>query len=491
MFESITEKFQDVFRGLTGQDRLSEDNIKDAVRAIKRALLEADVNLKITKQFVDSVRDKAVGADVLKGVNPTQQFIKIVNDELVSLMTGGVATQLKVTAKPFIILMAGLQGAGKTTTCAKLARLLRKNHELKPLLVAADLQRPAAVEQLKVLGKQIGVDVYAEEGSTPRKVCSNALEFAKKNGNDLIILDTAGRLHVDDELMREVSDIARLTKPHEVLLVCDSMTGQDAVKSAKAFDEQLPLTGVILTKMDGDARGGAALTVKAITGKPIRFIGVGEKIEQLEEFHADRMASRILGMGDVVSLVERAQEVIDEKQALKMEQKLLTDEFSLEDFLEQIEAIQRMGPMRDLLKMIPGAAQLPLDQFNERSILHIKAIIQSMTVRERRFPDQLNNSRKLRICKGSGRSVDEVNRLLKSFNQMRQVVKAMAGSGLMGKVASFGMKRQKTKRLRNEQKAAQKSGKRQRPMMAPGQLPAPTKGMSPQELSEFRRKFKI
>ncbi|MCK6438629.1 MAG: signal recognition particle protein, partial [Planctomycetes bacterium] len=463
MLENLTERFREAFKSITGQSKLTEDNVKDAVRAIKRALLEADVNLAVAKRFVDDVRDKALGAEVLSGVNPAQQFIKIVHDELVALMSDPSSrddegrVRINFTrSRPTVVLMAGLQGSGKTTTCAKLAALLVKRNKVKPLLVAADLQRPAAVEQLKVLGKQIGVDVYAEEKSTPPTVCRNALDFARKNANDLIILDTAGRLHVDEALMKEVSEIAKLTEPEEVLLVCDAMTGQDAVKSAKAFDERLPLTGVILTKLDGDARGGAALTVKAVTGKPIKFIGVGEKIEQLEEFFPDRMAGRILGMGDVVTLVEKAQSVIDEKTAVEMEHKLLADEFTMEDFLDQIEAIQKMGPIKDLMKMIPGAANLPMDQFDERGIVHLKALIQSMTVRERRFPDQLSNSRKVRIAKGSGRNVDELNKLLKGFDQMRKMVKAMSQQGILGRVAGYNIKRKRVKRLRNEAKGASK-----------------------------------
>lgn len=491
MFEGLAEKFQSAFRTITGQATLSEDNIKDAVRAIKRALIEADVNLGVAKDFVDRVRDKAVGQDTLKGVNPAQQFIKVVHDELVALMAdpngrnadGSLRLNFRKPG-PTVFLMAGLQGSGKTTTCAKLAKLLVKRSGVKPLLVAADLQRPAAVHQLQVLGQQIGVEVYAEANSTPRQVCANALKHAQAGKFDLVILDTAGRLHVDDELMREVSDIARITKPDEVFLVCDSMTGQDAVKSAKAFDEQLPLTGVILTKLDGDARGGAALTVRAITGKPIKFVGMGEKIDQLEEFHPERLAGRILGMGDVVSLVERAQEVIDEKDALAMEEKLLRDEFTLEDFLDQLEAIQKMGPLRDLVKMIPGASNLPTDQLNDRALLHLKAMIQSMTARERRFPDQLNNSRKLRIAKGAGRNIEELNRLIKSFEQMRVMVKGLASQGLMGKVANFQMQRQKKKRLRDSAKGTAK------PKPAP-MLPRPGQQPTPQELAAFKRKFKI
>ncbi len=492
MFEGISERFQSAFRLITGQAQLTEDNIKDAVRAIKRALIEADVSLSIAKDFVDRVKDKALGAETLKGVNPAQQFIKAVHDELVLLMSDerarnpdGTIRINFVAGRPTVILMAGLQGSGKTTTCAKLARVLTKKHNRKVLMVAADLQRPAAVQQLKVLGKQVGVDVYAEEGSTPRRVCANALEHAKTNGHNLIILDTAGRLHVDDDLMREVSDIAKLARPDEVFLVCDAMTGQDAVRSAKAFDEQLPLTGVILTKLDGDARGGAALTVRTITGKPIKFIGVGEKIDQLDEFHPERIASRILGMGDVVSLVERAQSVINEEEAERIEEKLLRDEFTLEDFLEQLEAIQRMGPLKDLVKMIPGANALPVDQLNDKALLHLKALIQSMTPKERRLPDQLTNSRKVRIARGAGRSVEELNRLLKSFEQMRGMIKGLASQGMMGKVAAFQMNRQKKKRI----KAHMQSKKARKPMPA---LPQPGGRQPTQaEIQDLKRRFKI
>ncbi|MCA8938486.1 MAG: signal recognition particle protein [Planctomycetes bacterium] len=508
MFDAISGKFQDVFRKLTGNAELSEDNVKDAARAIKRALLEADVNLTIAKDFVADVREKALGEKVLQGVNPAQQFIKVVNDELIAMMSDPNSVEADGSMRlnwrkrgPTVFLMAGLQGAGKTTTCAKLARLFNTKHKKRCLMVAADLQRPAAVEQLKVLGKQIGVDVYFEENSNPRNVCENALKKAKDEDYDVLILDTAGRLHVDDDLMREVSDIAKLTSPDETLLVCDAMTGQDAVRSAKAFDEQLPLTGVILTKTDGDARGGAALTVRKVTGKPIKFVGVGERVEQLEHFFAERMASCILGMGDVVSLVEKAQSVIDEREAIKMEEKLLKDEFTLDDFLDQIEAIQKMGPLKDLVKMIPGANNLPLDAFNERSMLHLKAMIQSMTPRERRFPDQLakENRRKVRISKGAGRPVEELNRLLKSFEQMRGMIRGLADSGLMGRMASGHFKRQKAKKVKKQLKA-NKKGK--------GQMPGHTKqgeairaamrqqsaGMPPpskEEMDAFKKKFNI
>ncbi len=502
MFEAISGKFQEVFRKLRGEHLLSEENLQIASRMIKRALLEADVSLKIAKKFIEDVKQEALGTKVIEGVDPTQHFIKILSDKLTELMSdpdqrdpdGHIKLNL-ASSRPSVFLVAGLQGSGKTTTCAKLAAFMHKRFKKKPLLVAADLQRPAAVEQLKVLGKAINIDVYAEAQSSPIQVCQNALEYAKKNGNDLIILDTAGRLHIDQELMKEVSTIAQRTKPDEVLLVCDALVGQDAVRSAQAFDQELPLTGVILTKLDGDARGGAALTVKAVTGKPIKFIGVGEKVENFEEFHPDRMASRILGMGDVVSLVEKAQEVIDEKQAMLMEQKLLQEEFNMEDFLGQIESIQKMGPIKDLMKMMPGMGELPLDQFDERNLLHIKALIQSMTPRERSLPEQMNNSRKRRIAQGAGRSIDELNRLLKSFEQMKKMIKTLSNQGLFGKMANFQIKRQKRKRLKqnNKKRKHKASQQKQTSGFNPSAMASSLPGGAPsqKDFEAFKKKFKI
>jgi signal recognition particle subunit SRP54 len=466
MFDNISSRFTDLWRKLGGSDTISEDNFKDAARTIRTALLEADVSLQVAKNFTERVREKALGAEVLKGVRPGEQFIKIVNDELVKMMQepGVVDDQGRAKMnfrgdRPTIILMAGLQGAGKTTTCGKLALYLKQKFRKSPMLVAADLQRPAAVDQLEVVGKGINVPVFADRQSTPPEVCERAIAEAKKRSCDVIILDTAGRLHVDDVLMREVQEIAKRTKPDEIFFVCDGMTGQDAVKSAKAFDEQLPLTGAILTKLDGDSRGGAVMTVRAVTGKPIRFIGISEKMDGLEVFHADRIAGRILGMGDVVSLVEKAQSAIDEEQALELEQKLLTDEFTLEDFLTQIKAIRKMGPMGELLKMIPGGSELPLDQINERGLDHVEAMILSMTPKERRLPEQLNMSRKRRIAAGAGRTQEELSRLLKSFEQMREMVQGLKNQGMMGKAAAWKMGRDKKKMLKQQQ-GAMKSGKK-------------------------------
>ncbi|MBK9975811.1 MAG: signal recognition particle protein [Planctomycetes bacterium] len=467
MFDSIASRFTDVWRKISGTANITEDNIKDAVRAIRTALLEADVSLPVVKNFTERVREKALGADVLQGVRPGEQFIKIVHDELVNMMSepGMLDEQGRAKLKfrgdrPTVIMMAGLQGSGKTTSSGKLALYLKKKWKKNPMLVAADLQRPAAVDQLEVVGKGIGVPVFSDRKSTPPEVCARALDAARKGGHDVVILDTAGRLHVDDDLMKEVQEIARRTQPDEVFFVCDGMTGQDAVKSAKAFDEKLPLTGAILTKLDGDSRGGAVMTVRAITGKPIRFVGISEKMDGLEVFHADRVAGRILGMGDVVSLVEKAQSAINEEHAIELERKLMEDTFTLEDFLTQIKAIKKMGPMSELLKMIPGASELPLDQVNEKGLDHVEAIINSMTPKERRLPEQLNPNRKRRISKGAGRTIEEVNRLLKAFEQMREMVQGLKQQGLMGKAAAWKIDRDKKKSLVEQSKQLKGQKKR-------------------------------
>jgi signal recognition particle subunit SRP54 len=486
MFDNISGRFSDLWRKMSGSDTITEDNVKEAARTIRTALLEADVSLKVAKEFTERVREKALGEEVLKGVRPGEQFIKIVNDELTRMMDepGTVDDQGRAKIKfrsdrPTVIMMAGLQGAGKTTTCGKLALYLKKKYKKSPMLVAADLQRPAAVDQLEVVGKGIGVPVYADRTSTPAKVCERALQEAPKQGCDVVILDTAGRLHVDEKLMQEVQDIARRTKPDEVFFVCDGMTGQDAVKSAKAFDEQLPLTGAILTKLDGDSRGGAVMTVRTVTGKPVRFIGISEKMDGLEVFHADRIASRVLGMGDVVSLVEKAQSAINEDEAIELERKLLEDDFTLEDFLTQIKAIRQMGPMKDLLKMIPGASEMPLDDVNERGLDHVEAMILSMTPKERRLPDQLSMSRKRRIAKGAGRSIEEINRLLKSFEQMREMVQGLKNQGMMGKAAAWKLGRDKKKSLKEQQKAAKKGKKRSKANVR----------RAARDMSQFRKEF--
>ncbi len=486
MFDNISKRFSEVWRKLSGNAEISEANIQDAVRAIRTALLEADVSLKVVKDFTDHVKEKALGEEVLKGVRPGEQFVKIVHDEMVKMMSSPDVVDDKGRARiafrndrPTVVMMCGLQGSGKTTTSGKLALYFKRNYKKNPLLVAADLQRPAAVDQLEVVGKGIGVPVYADRAASPLKVCRDALEFARKQGHDVVIYDTAGRLHVDAELMGEVKQIADATRPDEVFFVCDGMTGQDAVKSAKAFDEQLPLTGAVLTKLDGDSRGGAVMTVRAVTGKPVRFVGVSEKMDGLEVFHADRVAGRILGMGDVVTLVEKAQSIINEEQAMELEQKLLQNEFNLEDFLKQIRDIKKMGPMKDLLKMIPGAADLPLDQINERGLDHVEAIMLSMTPRERRMPDQINMSRKRRIAGGSGRNVEEVNRLLKSFDQMREMVQGLKSQGLMGKAAAWKLGRDKKKLLAEQAKSGGKV--RQKANLRRAAM----------DLDEFRKQFKV
>ena len=436
MFETISEKLGGVFKRLRGKAILNAKNISEAMGEVRLALLEADVNYRVVKDFVDSVTKKAIGEEVLRSVSPAQQVVKIVYDELVRLM-GPVEPGVPHPDAPTVIMLAGLQGSGKTTTAAKLASyLLHKGRQ--SVLVAADVQRPAAIEQLKILGQQLGVEVFSREGNPP-DICVKAIERARLVGTSDVILDTAGRLHIDQEMMKEVKEIARRTSPHQIYLVCDAMTGQDAVTSAKAFDEELALDGVILTKLDGDARGGAALSVKAVTGKPIKFVGVGEKLDKLEEFHPDRMANRILGMGDVVTLVEKAQETIDAEEAAKMQAKLLKAEFTFEDFLKQLGAMRKMGSLKDILSMIPGlGSQMGALDVSDDEITRVEAIIQSMTAAERRRPDIIDGSRRARIARGSGTAQEDVSGLLKQFRQMRDLMKAM-GSGRVGMGALSGL----------------------------------------------------
>src|SRR3989339_476333 len=438
MFESITEKLQSVFKKLSGQASLSEKNIQDGLREVRMALLEADVNYKIVKEFIETVTKRAIGKDVIESITPAQQIIKIVSDELVNLM-GPVESGIKFASEPpTIFMLVGLQGCGKTTTCAKLAKYLtKKSHQ--PLLVAADVQRPAAVDQLKTLGKQLNIPVYSERGTTPPKICENSLKFARENNLDCIILDTAGRLHINQELMDELKEISHRTKPQYVFLVADAMTGQDAVNSAKSFNEWLPLAGVILTKLDGDARGGAAISIKAVTGQPIRFVGIGEKIDNFEEFYPERMASRILGMGDIVSLVEKAQENMDEAKAKKLEEKLRKNKLDLQDFLEQLQQIKKMGSLKDILAMLPGVggAIKNLD-IDDKHIKKIEAIIQSMTPYERENPEVIDIKRRNRISKGSGTLPGDVSQLIKQFNDMQKMMKNMPKMGkMMGKMGGF------------------------------------------------------
>ncbi len=435
-FEGLSDRLQEVFRKLRGKGKISEEDVKVAMREVRLALLEADVNYKVVKNFVAAVSERAVGQEVIQSVTPGQQIVKIVYDEMTQLM-GGSETKLNLSSKPPTVIMAvGLQGAGKTTTVAKLARNLVKQGR-RPLMVAADVYRPAAIKQLQVLGEQLGVPVFSMGQGNPVNIAKASLEYARSNNRDIIIIDTAGRLHINEELMEELVNIQKVVEPHETLLVVDSMTGQDAVTVAESFNEQLGITGLILTKLDGDTRGGAALSVKAVTGRPIKLVGMGEKLDALETFYPDRMASRILGMGDILSLVEKAQENFDEKKAREMEMKIRKQEFTLEDFMDQMQQVKKMGPLQDLLGMIPGMGkQLKgMDtQIDEKELLHVEAIIKSMTVNERRNPAILNGSRKKRIAQGSGSRVQDVNRLLKQFEDSRKLMKQLTdATGKKGK----------------------------------------------------------
>ncbi len=431
-FENLSQKLGDVFKKLKGRGVVTEKDIKESMREIKLALLEADVNYKVVKDFVAKVSERAVGADVLESLTPGQQIIKIVNDELTALM-GSESTRIEYSKNPTVVLMAGLQGAGKTTFCAKLAGYMRKKHNKRPLLVACDIYRPAAVKQLQVVGKQLDIPVF-EMGTdtTAVKIAKSAIEHAKSHGNDFVIIDTAGRLHIDDELMQELEDVKAAVNPDEILLVIDAMTGQDAVNIAENFNNRLEISGVIVTKLDGDTRGGAALSVKAVTGKPIKFCGVGEKLSDIEEFHPDRMASRILGAGDVLSLVEKAQEAFDEKDAAELEEKIRQNTFNLDDFLNQMQQMKKMGPLSSLIKMVPGIDHRALDnvEIDERKLDRVEAIIKSMTMQEREKPEILNASRKKRIAAGSGNQVSDVNLLLKQFEQMQKMMKQLGGGGM-------------------------------------------------------------
>ena len=428
MFDNLSDRLEGAFKVLQGNHKITELNIADSVKQIRRALVEADVSFKIAKQFTNEVKEKALGSGVLTAVKPGQAMVKIVRDEMAELM-GGQAEELNLTGKPAVILMAGLQGSGKTTHSAKLANFLKNKKTKKPLLVACDVYRPAAINQLHVLGEQLGIEVFSEEGNqNPVSIAINALAHAKSNGHNVVIVDTAGRLAVDEEMMAEIGNIHQAITPSETLFVVDSMTGQDAVNTAKAFNDVLNFDGVILTKLDGDTRGGAALTIKSVVNKPIKFIGTGEKMEALDVFHPDRMADRILGMGDVVSLVERAQEQFDEQEARKMSKKIATDSFGFDDFMNQIQQIKKMGNMKDLMGMIPGMGKMMKDvDIDDDAFKHIEAIIHSMTPKERSNPSIINASRKKRIGTGSGTSVQEVNKLMKQFNQMSKMMKMMQG----------------------------------------------------------------
>ncbi len=424
-FESISDKLQDVFKKLRGKGKINEADLKAAMREVKLALLEADVNFKVVKDFISKVSEKAMGEAVLESLTPGQQVIKIVNEELTALMGSEVSKIQYASKPPTVIMMTGLQGAGKTTTCAKIGRVLKKDGK-RPLLVAADIYRPAARQQLKVVGGQVEIPVFSmDDCNNAVEISEKAIEHARLNGNDVVIIDTAGRLHIDEELMGELENIKESVNPAEILLVIDAMTGQDAVNVASSFDERLNITGAVLTKMDGDTRGGAALSVKAVTGKPIKFAGMGEKLTDLDYFYPDRMASRILGMGDVLTLIDKAQQAFDEKKAAELEKKIREQTFTLDDYLDQLQQMKNMGSLTDLLGMIPGINQKALSGVNvdERKILQIEAIITSMTKKERTNPDIINSSRKKRIADGSGTKVQDVNLLLKQFEQMRKMMK--------------------------------------------------------------------
>ena len=438
-FEGLTAKLSAAFKKLRGKGRLTEGDIKEAMREIRLALLEADVSYKVVKDFVKSVSERCVGQDVMESLTPAQMIVKIVNEELIALM-GSENQRITISPKsPTVVMLVGLQGAGKTTNGAKLAGLFKKQGK-RPLLVACDVYRPAAIKQLEVVGAQLDVPVFQMGQGDPVKIAKAAIRHAQQHGNDMVFLDTAGRLHVDETLMNELKAIKAEVQPSEILLVVDAMTGQDAVNAAQTFNEWLNIDGVMLTKLDGDARGGAALSVKAVTGKPIKFVGTGEKLNQIEPFHPERMASRILGMGDVLTLIEKAEQALDQKKAAELEQRLRQNKFTLADFYDQLTQIKNMGSMQDILGMIPGMGQMKNMQVDEKALTRVEALIQSMTPYERENPAVLNSSRKRRVALGSGQKVEDVNRLLKQFEQMQQMMKMMNGKGkkkFMGKMGGF------------------------------------------------------
>ncbi|OQA48211.1 MAG: Signal recognition particle protein [Bacteroidetes bacterium ADurb.Bin302] len=431
MFESLSERLERSFKILKGQGKITEINVAETLKDVRKALLDADVNFKTAKTFTEQVKAKAMGMDVLTSVKPNELMVKVVHDELALLM-GGTNVDINTKGSPAIILMSGLQGSGKTTFTGKLANLLKSKKGKNPLMVACDVYRPAAIEQLKVLGTQINVPVYSEpDNKNAVKIAENAISFAKKNGNDIVIVDTAGRLAVDEEMMREIAAIKSAIQPQEILFVVDSMTGQDAVNTAKEFNDRLDFTGVVLTKLDGDTRGGAALSIRSVVEKPIKFVGVGEKLDAIDYFHPNRMADRILGMGDIVSLVEKAQEQYDEEEARRVSKKIAKNQFDFEDFMRQIQQIKKMGNLKDLASMIPGVGKAIKDvDIKDDAFKHVEAIIQSMTPYERKNPQVLNGSRKQRICKGSGTNIQDLNRLLKQFDDMRKMMR-MVQSGKM------------------------------------------------------------
>jgi signal recognition particle subunit SRP54 len=444
-FESLTEKLQNAFKRLRGKGKLTEKDIKEAMREVRLALLEADVNFKIVKDFITAVTEKSVGEAVLGGLNPAQTVIKIVSDELITLMGSSNSRLTFSNNPPTVYMLVGLQGAGKTTFGGKVSAQLKKQGK-NPLLVACDIYRPAAIKQLQIVGSSYNIPVFEKGTQNPATTAKEAVEHAKRVGNDVVIIDTAGRLHVDDELMTELIEIKSAVRPQEILLVIDAMTGQDAVTVAESFNDKVGIDGIVITKLDGDTRGGAALSVRQITGKPIKFVGMGEKIEDLEPFYPDRMASRILGMGDMMSLIEKAQSAFNENEAAELERKMKKNEFDLNDFLNQIGQIKKMGPLKNILGMIPGMGNLKIDEseIDEKATAHVEAIIQSMTPKERRNPAILNGSRKRRISAGCGRPVQDINRLLKQFEEMKSMMKQMTGGSMGGLGGLFGGKKGKS-----------------------------------------------
>ena len=441
-FEGLSDKLNNVFKKLRSKGRLTESDVREAMREVRLALLEADVNFKVVKDFVKTVTDKAIGTDILESLTPAQQVVKLVNDELCALMGGSQSRVHMANRPPTVIMFVGLQGAGKTTNIAKLAGWFKKKEGRRPLLCACDVYRPAAVQQLKVVGGQLDIPVYEEGQGDPIAIAQHAFDHARQHGNDLLLLDTAGRLHIDEALMDELKNIKAAVKPHEIMLVVDGMTGQDAVNAASAFDEALGIVSVLMTKLDGDARGGAALSIRAVTGKPIKFVGMGEKLDAIEPFYPDRMASRILGMGDVLTLVEKAQDAFDEKQAAALEKKLRAGKMTLTDFLEQLRQIKNMGNIQDVMGMLPGMDKKALAnaKVDEKAFARLEAIILSMTEKERSNPEIIKYSRKKRIAAGCGLKIEDVNRLLKQFDQMQRMMKQFSSPGAMKKMKRSGFK---------------------------------------------------
>ncbi len=453
VFSSLADKLQETFKKLTGKGKLTESDINEAMRTVRMALLEADVSYKVVKDFVATVKERALGADILGSLTPGQQVIKIVQEELTALMGSEQARINMQTKPPTIVMMAGLQGSGKTTSAAKLAQFFKKQHHKRPLLVAGDIYRPAAIKQLEVLGEQTGIPVFSlGDKVSPVEIARQGVEHAMANGNDLVLIDTAGRLHIDEALMQELKDIKATVEPHEILLVVDAMAGQDAVKVAETFNAELEIDGLVLTKMDGDTRGGAALSAKAVTGKPIKFVGMGEKLDAMEPFYPDRMASRILGMGDVLTLIEKVQAEVDDQKAKELEDKMRTSTFTLDDFLDQMAQLRKMGGMKDMLAMIPGIGKQIRDlEIDEREIGKVEAIVLSMTPAERQNPSILNASRKQRVARGSGVQVQQVNRLLKQFEDTKKMMKKLTDSGML--------KPERIHKPRNKKGKGKKGGK--------------------------------